>query len=238
MNLGSKEMHPMPLLNSVAAHTAVRTVPFEVALQQLGPGPLALDLETYSVNDPASDEALDPNAGEIRLVSLCTAGNEPQLVDHMRCPIPADRLARLLEDRPLIMHNAAFESAWLEAKFAISIRHEQVFDTLIAERLLTNGLSISNSLGPTLERELGLAIPKELGASDWGGLFLTPDQELYAANDVRYQHQLKARQIERLRNEGLQDVFDLEIALLPVVAHMERSGFAINRAVLETVERE
>jgi DNA polymerase-1 len=222
-------------MNTVPA-VAGHTVPFETALQHLGPGPIALDLETYSVNDPEGNEALDPHAGEIRLLSMCSAGSDPQLVDHMRWPIPADRLAALLAERPLIIHNTAFEARWLEAKFGIPLHHEPVFDTLIAERLLTNGLGISNSLGPTLERELGLSIPKEAGASDWGGLFLTDCQLSYAGGDVRYLHRLVARQLERLDCEGLRAVYDLEIALLPVVAHMERSGFQVDRTVLEQVE--
>jgi ribonuclease D len=92
----------------------------------------------------------------------------------MRWPIPPERLAALLGGGTLIIHNAPFDCAWLKAKFGI--RPPRVFDTLVAERILTNGLSLSNALGPTLERELGLTIPKELGAS--GDLFSAERSQL------------------------------------------------------------
>jgi DNA polymerase I-like protein with 3'-5' exonuclease and polymerase domains len=227
-------MNTTPLLNSVS--TTVRAVPFEVAIQHIGPGPIALDLETYSINYPASDEALDPRQGEIRLVSLCSEGGEPQLTDHMRWPVVAEQLAALLEGRTVLVHNAPFECSWLETKFGIKLRPKQIFDTLVAERILTNGLGISNSLGPTLARELDLSIPKELGVSFGAGWFLTSDQELYAANDVRFSHRLAARQSERLESEGLGAVFDLELALLPVASHMEKSGFQVDPDILRQVE--
>ena len=152
------------------SNETIDTVTFDQALQHLGPGPLALDLETYSINYPTSDEALDPALGEIRLVSLCSSGGVPQLIDHMLTPILPKQMASLLADRLIITHNTAFESAWLKAKFGVW--PSQIFDTVTAERIITNGLGVSNKLGDALERELGLVLDKEVGASDWGGLFL------------------------------------------------------------------
>ena len=183
------------------AQLVPKPVAFDEAVRALGPGPLALDLETYSVNYPASDEALDPALGEIRLVSLCSAEGAPQLIDHMLTPILPGQIASLLADRIVIMHHAAFDCAWLKAKFGVWPC--QIFDTLTAERILTNGLGLSNKLGDTLERELGLVLDKEAGASDWGGLFLTPDQMLYAASDVLHLHRLMAKQTDPLHKDGL-----------------------------------
>jgi hypothetical protein len=60
-----------------------QTVTFEPALAGVGEGPIALDLETYAVNTPGGDEALNPMQGEIRLVSLCEASGEPQLKNRL-----------------------------------------------------------------------------------------------------------------------------------------------------------
>jgi DNA polymerase-1 len=218
------------------AETSVAVVTFEQARAALGAGSLALDLETYAVDKARSDEALDPACGEVRLVSLCAEGGSPLVIDHLRTPIPPEGLARFLSGRELIIHNSRFDQAWLEAKFGIQLAHERIFDTLLAEQILTNGLGVTNSLGPALERELGLHLPKEHGRDDWGELFLTSDQLAYAADDVAHLHRLKAHQLKRLEGEGLIDTYLLEIADLLVVEHLQRAGFAVDRTVLLEVQ--
>ena len=139
----------------------------------------------------------------------------------------------MIGDRELIAHNAHFESKWLKAKFGL--QPARLFCTLTAARLLSNGTKQSNKLEAVLEREFGVRIPKALGQSDWGGMFLTEEQLQYAANDVRYLHALKARQIEQLRGAGLERVFELECALIPVVIKMEQAGFAVDAARLTEI---
>jgi len=73
-------------------------------------------------------KALDPAQGEIRLVSLCIPDGFPQLVDHMMTPIDTETMRELLANRLVIMHNAAFDCAWVKEKFGV--RPAQIFDTL------------------------------------------------------------------------------------------------------------
>src|SRR4029077_19400630 len=147
-----------------------------------GEVPLAIDLETFS--EPRvtagkrpkikqTPDALDPDRGEIRLITLCDQdGNilqydlrTQQLPDHIR-----DALAR----HPLVVHNAGFDLGFLAAK--LGIEPKAVFCTLTAARLLSNGTRLPNDLGAVLCRHLGIELPKDQGKTDWGAMFLAPTQ--------------------------------------------------------------
>jgi DNA polymerase-1 len=212
-------------------------ISFAAAAALLGGGsPLALDLETYGENIKEEDAALDPAKGEIGLISLNMESSEPMLVWHKRDPVDPAALAKLLQDRQLIVHNARFDLKWLLAKFALL--PSNLFCTLTAARLLSNGSKLSNKLGDVLVRTLGINLPKDQGASDWGGMFLVQGQLAYAANDVRHLHALKDRQLEQLRESGLEKVFELECALIPMVLRMETAGFGIDKPKLEQIRDE
>ena len=208
----------------------------DAALSLLDSGTLALDLETYGEVQGDEEAALDPAKGEIGLLSLAAESGEPVLLWHKRDPLDPATLRQLLQDRPLVIHNARFDCKWLSVKFGICPK--DIFCTLTASRLLKNGSKLPNRFGDVVERELGIHLPKDQGQSDWGGMFLTQEQLEYAANDVRHLHALKARQMESLRTEHLEPVFGLECALIPIVIKMELAGFAVDRAKLEQIRDE
>jgi DNA polymerase I len=85
-----------------------------------------------------------------------------------------------------------------------------------------------NALERALFDVLGVSLPKELGASNWGG-DLTPAQLEYSRNDVLYLPPLATKHVHLLRKSGLETVAMLEMALLPVVVDMKFRGFAVNR---------
>jgi DNA polymerase I-like protein with 3'-5' exonuclease and polymerase domains len=125
---------------------------------------------------------------------------------------------------------------------------ENVFCTLTASRLLTAGLRDSNDLGAVLKRHLGLELSKELGASDWGGLFVTTEQLEYCRNDVAHLHALQRALQAKLANpsndggdgvEGadLTRVATLEMSLIPLVVDTRLRGIKIDRARLEQILR-
>src|SRR5260221_3922667 len=218
----TEHVRPLPI---------IRPTPIAETLHHLGgDGPIALDFETYGRTRLDEDAALSPEKGEIGVVSSKAEAGNPTLINHRLTAIDVGQFRRLIGDRELIMHNAHFESKWLKAKFGL--QPARLFCTLTAARLLSNGTKQSNKLEAVLEREFGVRIPKALGQSDWGGMFLTEEQLQYAANDVRYLHALTARQIEQLRGAGFERVFELECALSPAVMSMVHAGFAVEAARL------
>jgi DNA polymerase-1 len=208
---------------------------------------LAIDLETHAEVKVSrrgktpkimvSGDALRPWKGEIRLVSLADDGGNIQLFDLRARPLPPeihDALGRQL----LIVHNASFDLLFLSVR--LGIKPKEVFCTLTASRLLTPSHKVSHSLGAVLERHLGIILPKEHGATDWGSFVLTDDQLAYARDDVRYLHQLKGVLEAEIEKADLSRVFKLESDLIPVVVDIERRGFAVDaekmRAMLDQAE--
>lgn len=114
-------------------------------------------------------------------------------------------LARLLEsaDHLKIFHNAKFDLRFLEQSGYV-VRH--VFDTMIAEKLITRGADQSASLAETLYRYFGVDLDKNLRQKfvgrSWDGRW-TPELVAYALADVIHLPELRRRQEAWLERLGL-----------------------------------
>jgi DNA polymerase I-like protein with 3'-5' exonuclease and polymerase domains len=201
---------------------------------------MALDFETYS--EPkigrkgritATKDALDPFRGEIRLVSLADAEGDILQFDLREAPNLPPEILDALGRRELVIHNAAFELRFLATKFGL--KPERVFCTLTASRLLDPLKTVQHALGAVLERYLDVKLPKKHGWSDWGAFVLTECQLQYARDDVRYLHRLRGLLAGALAEEDLTHVFDLEMALLPIITRMELRGFPVDIDQLKAV---
>ena len=139
--------------------------------------------------------------------------------------MPAEVLESIVS-QTLVIHHAGFDLRFLASK--LGLWPENVFCTLTASRLLDPLKSVRNSLGPVLERYLDVKLPKEYGASDWGAMVLTEDQMKYARDDVRYLIRLRDILAQELDHACLSHVFELEMALIPIITRMEMRGFAVD----------
>jgi len=183
---------------------------------------VALDIETYGQN------ALNPWRGDIRLLSLAVPDHPAWLLDLRAIGYDLGELGECLQQHQVIAHNAKFDLLWLRHK--CDLRFNNVFCTLTASRLLSNGKrELRNDLYTCWERFLGLPPGNDQGKSDWSDLILTEEQKAYAALDVLHLHRLKDKQSEAIAAEQLERVLELENRLIPVVVEMENRGFKINR---------
>lgn len=114
-------------------------------------------------------------------------------------------LAQLLADEgPVkIFHNAKFDLRFLrEAGYAV----RNVFDTMVAEKIITRGADQSSSLAETLYRYFAVDLDKSHRATfasrGWDGCW-TPELIAYALSDVVYLPELKRRQSLWLERLGL-----------------------------------
>ena len=73
---------------------------------------------------------------------------------------------------------------------------------------------------------LGQEISKQQQTSDWGADELSEAQREYAASDVRFLHELKARLDERLEREGRADLAQACFDFLPARALLDLAGWA------------
>ena len=101
-----------------------------------------------------------------------------------------------------VLHAGSHDVLSLDRDWGMRI--ENLFDTNIAAAFV--GMS-RLGLGNVLEEELGVDIPKEkrIQRSDWSNRPLSEKALDYAANDVRYLHELRDALGNRLRKLGRED---------------------------------
>ncbi len=96
-----------------------------------------------------------------------------------------------------VLHAAENDVALLKRDFAVEF--SAIFDTHAAARLCGR---LEFGLQTLLDRELGVRLSKELQRCDWSRRPLTPEQERYAADDVRHLFALRDRLRAELRSLG------------------------------------
>lgn len=139
----------------------------------------------------------------------------------LNCLVPTSegvqlgRLAELLADKSItkIFHNARFDLGFLEHN---GYPVKNVFDTMIAEKVLTKGGDQSASLAETLYRyfavDLDKSQRKKFGRS-WDRVW-TPELVEYAMKDVAYLPELMKRQIKWMDDLGLRPQYNAQIGKL------------------------
>ncbi|HTK39093.1 MAG TPA: hypothetical protein VL325_11420 [Pyrinomonadaceae bacterium] len=122
--------------------------------------------------------------------------------------VPLGRLAKILESRSItkIFHNAKFDLEFLrENGYAV----QNVFDTMIAEKVLTRGANQSASLAETLYRYFAVDLDKSQRAKftkSWDGIW-TEELVHYALSDVAHLPNLMREQTAWIERLGLRDVY-------------------------------
>ena len=112
-----------------------------------------------------------------------------------------------------IFHNAKFD---LEFLSAAGVHVRNVFDTMIAEKVLTRGANQSASLAETLYRYFAIDLDKSQRAKfnrRWNGIW---NEELvnYALSDVVHLPRLMREQLAWLKKLGLGNEFEFQIERL------------------------
>lgn len=122
------------------------------------------------------------------------------------------RLAEILADAAIakIFHNAKFDLEFLvDAGFAVN----NVFDTMIAEKVLTRGANQSASLAETLYRYFAVDLDKSQRAKfsrGWNGIW-TDELVHYALSDVVHLPRLMTAQMSWLEKLGLTSEFKIQL---------------------------
>ena len=122
------------------------------------------------------------------------------------------RLAAILSDAATvkIFHNAKFDLEFLgQAGYAVV----NVFDTMIAEKVLTKGASQSASLAETLYRYFAVDLDKSQRAKftrSWDGIW-TEELVDYALSDVAHLPALMLEQSAWMERLGLADSFTAQM---------------------------
>lgn len=180
-----------------------------------GAGTLALDLETTG---------LDPRADRVRLLSLACDGGPAYLVDCFE--VDPSPLWPVLADKLLVIHNAAFDLAFLAnlgLTPALPVR-----DTMLMAQLLVAGTYDKVGLADCCQRWLGRDLDKGEQRSDWSGP-LSEAQLAYAARDVLVLLPLHERLSAKAEAAKLCEAVEVESRCLPATVWMGNAGVAVDR---------
>jgi DNA polymerase I-like protein with 3'-5' exonuclease and polymerase domains len=125
----------------------------------------------------------------------------------------------------IIMHNGiAFDLPVLQKSWSVTMKLSQVYDTLVASRLLNPSLEGGHSLAAWGQR---LGFPKG-DFSDWDG-GLTPEMEQYCIQDTLVTQKLYDVLINELKyNKFEQRSIELEHKVQAIIAKQERNGFRLD----------
>jgi DNA polymerase-1 len=143
-----------------------------------------------------------------------------------------DWLERLFsrKDCTFVFHNGAmFDLQFLASVYGVKIFDLQVFDTLIAESLLsTSGRrDVSVSLRASVRRRVGLELDKDIQHGQWASTVLTDDQVRYAVQDVLVLVELYDAQILKAAESKSEAALQLEMFVAPVLARMSWNGMPL-----------
>ena len=134
--------------------------------------------------------------------------------------------------KPKILQNAAFDLNFLRGEGVVL--GGQIFDTMIAAKIINNGSPVKNDLGSITERVLKVKLPKELQKADWSAE-ITHEMLEYAARDVIALTLLAPILTQLLADSEirsgftLKDLFVIEASVLRPIAMMQWHGFAFDR---------
>jgi ribonuclease D len=184
----------------------------------LGPV-VAVDTETMGLN-PARDRLcliqMSSGDGTSHLVQIPLL--RPGQIHH------APNLKAMFESPNVLklFHFARFDLAALKAYMGITC--QPVYCTKIASKLVRT-FTDRHGLKDLCKELLGVELSKQQQSSDWGAEELTSEQQKYAASDVLYLHQLKAKLDPLLAREGRTEIAEACYRFLPTRAVLDLAGW-------------
>lgn len=178
-------------------------------------GAVAIDTETLGLN---------PNRDRLCVVQLSPGDGTADVVQIPAGPVAAPNLSKLLADssRPKIFHFARFDLAVLFKN--LGVMAQPVYCTKIASRLART-YTDRHGLKDLARELVNIDMSKQQQSSDWGADRLSEAQIAYAASDVLYLHEIKAKLDEMLAREGRGALAEACFSFLPTRVALDLSGW-------------
>ncbi|TWB41784.1 ribonuclease D [Nitrospirillum pindoramense] len=180
----------------------------------LGPV-VAIDTETMGLN---------PHRDRLCLIQLSSGDGRSHLVQLRQGQYDAPNLKRLLTnpDQLKLFHFARFDIAVLNQY--LGVLTAPVYCTKIASKLVRT-YTDRHGLKDLCRDLLGVELSKQQQSSDWGAEELTAEQLKYAASDVLYLHDIKAKFDAVLAREGRTELAEACFRFLPHRALLDLAGW-------------
>ena len=167
---------------------------------------------------------LDPARDRLCLIQIFDGETDCHMVQFENSNTNSPNLIKLLNDEKIqkIFHYARFDMAAL--KHALKIDVKNIYCTKIASKIARTYTN-NHGLKDLCKELLGVEISKKQQSSDWGNSNLSKEQIAYAANDVKYLHQIKDKLDEILVREDRQLLVDACLSFLPTRVDLDLRGW-------------
>ncbi len=178
-------------------------------------GDIAVDTEAMGLNNQRD---------RLCLVQLSDGQGDEHLVQFRPGRFEAPNLARLLTDptRVKLFHFARFDVAILQ--HYLGVVTAPIYCTKIASRLVRT-FTDRHGFKDICKDLLAVDVSKQQQSSDWGADTLTPEQQEYAASDVRHLHRLREKLDVMLAREGRTALAQSCFQFLPARAELDLAGW-------------
>jgi ribonuclease D len=178
-------------------------------------GDLAVDTEAMGLNNLRD---------RLCLVQISDGKGDEHLVQIALGQKKAPNLTKLLADpkRVKIFHFARFDLAIMY--HYLGVMAAPVYCTKIASRL-TRTYTDRHGFKDICRELLGQEVSKQQQSSDWGADTLTPEQQEYAASDVRHLHRLRDKLDMMLAREDRTELAKECFNFLPTRARLDLEGW-------------
>jgi ribonuclease D len=178
-------------------------------------GDIAVDTEAMGLNNLRD---------RLCLVQLSDGKGDEHLVQFLPGEYKAPNLCKLLVDptKVKMFHFARFDVAIMQHYLGVTTN--PIYCTKIASRL-TRTFTDRHGFKDLCRDLLGQDVSKQQQSSDWGQPTLTPEQQEYAASDVRHLHRLREKLDVMLEREHRTALAQECFKFLPARAKLDLAGW-------------
>tara|TARA_R110000851_G_scaffold315229_4_gene477591 strand:- start:2027 stop:2707 length:681 start_codon:yes stop_codon:yes gene_type:complete len=190
---------------------------------------ISIDIETTrKYGGKYTGEGLEPHLTNI--VMLQIGDKKRQYVIDYRYTDISPLLPLLLDPKITFLgHNVKFEYKHLFHN--TGVRLENLYDTMIVEQILFNGLNKKASLEALNLKYLGIQVNKatRLEFLTIGDRPFTIDQITYGAQDVIHPLLIREKQLVDIERKQIHNCVNLEMLFIPVLGDIEYKGMHFNK---------
>ena len=163
-----------------------------------------------------------------KIVMLQIGDQENQFVIDSRV-IDIEPLRTLLEDNTItkVLHNAKFDYLFIKSQFRIELNN--VYDTMLAEKVIYCGKKLRFGLKDLLKRYFNEEVNKNIRTTFNLTSKFTQEQINYGAKDIKRLIEIKDKQQVFIDKYKLNNVIDLENKAVLAFADIEYNGLEIDK---------
>ena len=194
---------------------------------------ISLDIETTRKFDGKISkdlEGLDPYLSKIVMIQIGDE-NKQFIIDYREVNIGI--LLPILTNPDILIVGQNLKFEYKHLLHNENIKLNLLYDTMLAERILYNGLNPDCSLKALNKKYLNISVDKDtrLEFLDIGSKPFSDKQIIYGAEDILYPLKIRKKQEERMIKFNLKNTFKLEFEFLKVLADIEYKGMNFNSEI-------